>query len=228
MIAEKTETVEALELSAAKFSEVHDYGAETSRAWFENDWGVVYPDVATKKVFREIDGRFNIMLGKFKKFLLINHGKVLNVDGEPWHVLLPKDMPDHAKIVVLDRFKSALRYGNRVLEYTPADRLDDEGRKNLTDASCRFALLELVHKRVLDKKKLTDAEKAVRNQLPKPLKPTDAWAVMELCKQKGVKLKSRDGEIAYDAIPGAYTEQLRELVEEFKEEITSLLNKGAR
>lgn len=138
----------AVELAVAEFK----YGHTIPRAWLDQQFGIVWPDMMTRAQAQKINLRFFSLMHAFTEALLWRHKMALRSDGHGGWLIVP---PGQQHLLAIERLSHdvgrALRKAGEVIDNTRTEELSDDEAKARRAAQAKIAAFG-----TMARKKLTD------------------------------------------------------------------------
>jgi len=134
----------AVEVAAREFTP----GAVISMQWLHESFKITKPMDGTFDDFQKYQFKFLEAIDGFKNELLENHRMaIVNIRGEGYRVLQPKEQTEYAESKFKRDIKKCAFKAVSILTHTKFDALDDSERKANADAKCRIAAMYAMSKR---------------------------------------------------------------------------------
>lgn len=129
----------AVDAAVATFS----YGDTIPRAWLDERFGIVWPELMTRAQAQRINLKFFGLMHQFSEALLWRHKVALRSDGHGGWLLVP---PGQQHLLAIERLardvSRAVRKAGDVIDNTRVDHLTDEEAKARRAAQAKIAAFE--------------------------------------------------------------------------------------
>jgi len=149
LVVERPAWESATDSAVARFT----YGETIPRAWLDEQFGIVWPDLMTKAQAQRINLRFFSMMHNFTDAMLHRHKMALRADNHGGWLIVP---PGQQHLFAVERLRKdvdrAVRRAGDTIDNTRTEDLTNDEAKARRAAQAKIAAFEsMTNKKLTDK-----------------------------------------------------------------------------